>query len=667
MFVTKPRRVAALSFGRRRNFGALPLASRWVLGGVPRHPSRRALKGKCFSSVRRRVSRARTFAVLLALVSLACFHRPAAAQSSKRVVHKLESPNETLELTVNTSRILTLDQQIPRAQVNNPEILDLTALSPTQVQIMAKKPGVTQVNLWDENEEVHSLDVIVLPDAQELSMLLRSQFPKAALKVIPLANSVIVSGYVDDPGQVAPIIQMAEDYHSKVINHITVGGVQQVLLQVKVLEVSRTKLRTAGFDWGALGGSADSFAVNGVGSLLNTVSNSSGGAATGGATGGASTALGMLQPGTGQNLNFGILNGGSTFFGVLNLLTQKNVAKIISEPTLSTVSGRPASMNVGGEIGIPVAQMLGRTTIQWKQFGTQVDFVPIVLGNGGVRLEVRPRISELDFSIAVLANGVNTPGFKVRQIDTAAELRAGQTLALAGLVEIRRNAGHNGILGLSDLPWIGIPFRKVNDEVDEVEMLILVTPQLVDAMDPGEVPPGGPGYATGLPTNKQLYCKAFIEVPNCEGPNMTGPYPDAQGIFPPVTPEDWNEPIPPGATEIPLQSPGKQPGERQPAGTPAAGPAPHDAQPRPPAPPSLSPPDDSQSRRAAPRRTAAGPSSRRKPAGGSLTVAAPAKSDGPSPSILRNSSNRTKPTSSSAGSPRKKMPGFVGPTGYDLR
>lgn len=621
MFVTKPRPRAALC----------GFASRWTLA---------AMVGACLAA-------------------------PVAAQGPKRVVHKLESPNETLEITVNTSRILTLDEEIPRAQVNNPEILDLTALSPTQVQVMAKKPGVTQVNLWDQNDEIHSVDVIVLPDAQELAMLLRSQFPKAALKVVPLANSVIVSGYVDDPSQVQPIIQMAEDYHSKVINHITVGGVQQVLLQVKVYEVSRTKLRTLGFDWGVLGGSADSFAVNGVGSLLNTTAAQGGAAA---ATGGAATALGALSPAQTQNLNFGVINGGSTFLGVLDLLTQKNVAKVISEPNLSTVSGRPASMIVGGEIAIPVAQSLGRISIQWKQYGTQVDFVPIVLGNGAVRLEVRPRVSELDYSNAIPINGTTVPGIKARQVDTAAELRAGQTMAVAGLVQLKVDSASRGIIGISDLPWIGIPFRKVTDTVSEVEMLILVTPQLVEAMDPGEVPPGGPGFATALPTNHQLYCKGFLEVPNCEGPNMFGPYPNAYGMFPPLTPNDWSEEqVPPGATEIPLQPSGGQPKAQPRAGQSPA--PPPDAQPQPPLPPSLSPPsDDSQSRRATPRRaTASGPSSRRKPAGGNLSLVAPTKSDGRNPSIMHNSSNRTKPTTSTGGSPRKSPPGFIGPTGYDLR
>ncbi|HEX5446380.1 MAG TPA: hypothetical protein VFW87_21310, partial [Pirellulales bacterium] len=486
-----------------------------------------------------------------------------------------------------------------------------------------------------------------------------------------------------DPSQVAPIIQMAEDYHSKVINHITVGGVQQVLLQVKVYEVSRTKLRTAGFDWGVMGSSADSFAVNGIGSLLNTTAATGG---AGAATGGAATALGSLSAAQSQNLNFGILNGGSTFFGVLDLLTQKNLAKVVAEPTLSTVSGRPASMIVGGEIAIPVAQSLGRISIQWKQYGTQVDFVPIVLGNGAVRLEVRPRVSELDYSNAIPINGTTVPGIKARQVDTAAELRAGQTLAVAGLVQLKVDSAYRGILGLGDLPWLGIPFRKVTDTVNEVEMLVMVTPQLVDAMDPGEVPPGGPGFATALPTNKQLYCKGFLEVPNCEGPNMFGPYPDAHGMFPPVTANAWDDQIPPGATEIPLQSPGsetaasptskprgpaslpspdRQPASRQPSSRPST------VQPLPPmpTPPTLSTPEgDNQSRRAAPRRTAAsGPSSRRKPASGSLTVAAPLKPDGVPSSILRNSSNRTKSTASANGSKRKKTPGFIGPTGYDLR
>src|SRR6185437_9747119 len=126
----------------------------------------------------------------ICLLTALASHRHAAAVGKEtvdggQVVHRLMSANETLELTVNTSRILTIGKELPRVTVNNPEVVEVTALSPTQIQVMAKKPGVTQVNLFDPDENIYSVDLIVYPDARELAMLLRTQFPTAALKVVP--------------------------------------------------------------------------------------------------------------------------------------------------------------------------------------------------------------------------------------------------------------------------------------------------------------------------------------------------------------------------------------------------------------------------------------------------------------------------------------------------
>lgn len=581
---------------------------------------------------------------------------PALAQVAgpHSVVHKIEGPNNSLELIVNTSTILTIDGKVPRVQVNNPELLDTTPLSPNQVQISAKKPGVTQVNLWDEHDEVHSVDVIVYADGRELAMVLRSEFPKAALKVKPLANSVIISGYVDDPDQVMRIIQIAEDYHPKIINNITVGGVQQVLLQVKVMEVSRTKFRNLGFDWGNLTRRGD-FAVNGVSGLLNTTAQSSGSA-----TGGLSTSLGRLLPGTSQNMSFGVLAGSQSFFGVLNLLTQKSVAKVISEPNLSTVSGRPASVNVGGEFPILVPQSLGTVSIQYKKYGTQLDFVPIVLGNGAIRLEVRPRVTEIDSSLAVTINGTQVPALKTREADTSAELRAGETLAVAGLVQLRYEGSFNGLLGLAEMPLIGIPFRKVADQVNEVEMLILVTPQLVEAMDPHEVPPGGPGLASGVPNDNELYIKGHIEVPNCDGPNMMGPYPDARGRFNPTTGEPWDLP-PAGATEIPLQPSAPRPAApREPSGP--VGPFGPEAAPSPPGPPSSL----EGANRASFERSFL-PTAPRRAEGRTRAASASPRRQTNAPLVARQPSNRNKRPAAGGSSRRTAAPGLIGPSGYDLR
>jgi pilus assembly protein CpaC len=577
------------------------------------------------------------------LVCLAAFKTAQAAGDHRdkkgQVIHRLESANETLELTVNTSRILTVGKELPRVTVNNPAVAEVTPISPTHIQVMAKKPGVTQVNLFDQDDNIYSVDLLVYPDARELTMLLRTQFPTAALKVVPTATSVIISGYVDDPNQVQRIIDIASDYSPKVLNNIRVGGVQQVLLQVKVMEVSRTKLRNMGFDWGNLGKSGQGFATNGVGGLLSTMSqqSSSAGGAGGQALGTASTAFGRLMPSPSESMTFGVVSGANQFFGVLNLLTQKGVAKVMAEPQFVTVSGRPAQFMVGGQIPIPMSGGLGTQNVTWKNYGTQVDFVPIVLGNGGIRLEVRPQVSELDYANSVTLNGSTIPSIVTRQVDTAVELRSGETFALAGLVKMRVETSMNGLIWISELPLLGIPFRRMSDNYNEVETLIMCTPHLVDAMPGCEVPPGGPGFATALPDDTELYARGHVEVPNCQGQEMLGPYPDSHGMFAPVSKEAWEEPVPAAKPDGKATATPPGPSSKGTRGTRTDDGA-QNGFVAPPKPPSLS----------------GGKTAKMSPAG-----FARFNSQGPS--------NRAAPTVKPGASRQKKVPGFIGPTGYDLR
>ncbi len=423
------------------------------------------------------------FAALMVLPSLA------QAQHRDRVLFQIEGPTQRLELTVNSSRIMKLERKIPRAQVANPDLIRLQPLSPNQIQIAAIKPGVTQVNIWDEDDNVHTIDVVVYGDARELEMLLANEFPNSSLKVKPLSASVVVSGYVDRPEVVSRVIRMAEDYYPKVINNITVGGVQQVLLKVKVMEVSRTKLRTLGVDWAAL--FSNDFIVSGVSGLAST-------------------------PGTDlafDTLRFGIVDGSNSFFAFIEALRKNDLLKLLSEPTLVTVSGRPASFNVGGEFPIIVPQSLGTVSVEYKQFGTRVDFVPIVLGNGNVRLEVRPQVSEIDSARSVTVNNTTIPGLRSRWVDTAVEMKAGQTLVLAGLLQNRVESQNKGVPFLADLPYFGVPFRRETEEINEIELLIMVRPEFVDALDPHEVPAKGPGEFTTSPKDWDFYMRGHMEVP----------------------------------------------------------------------------------------------------------------------------------------------------------
>ncbi len=423
----------------------------------------------------------------------------------------VKSSNERMEMTVHSSRIITIGQKIPQAQVNNPDILDLTPLSPTQVQVSAKTTGVTQINLWGEDQKLFTIDVIVYGDAQELKMLLRSQFPNAALTVIPVAGSVLISGFVDKPEHIDRIIRIAEEYYPKVINNMTVGGVQTVLLHVKVMEVSRTKLRRLGFDWAKITGS--NMVFSGGSGLITAPFTPLLPAGVVSNTPPSTTVTNNPIPGT---FAFNVANGSSAFFGVLDALRDDNLMKVVAEPTLVTESGRAAAFNVGGQIAFPTASSANTPPgIDFKSYGTRVDFIPIVLGNGKIRLEVRPDISEPDYANGTTISGTRVPGFAERFADTAVELSAGQTIAIAGLLQTRIESGNHGLPWISEVPYLGAAFRTTHEEVNEVELLIMVTPELVDGMDACEVPPCGPGMETTSPTDWELYMKGHLEVPNC--------------------------------------------------------------------------------------------------------------------------------------------------------
>ncbi|MCC7086027.1 MAG: pilus assembly protein N-terminal domain-containing protein [Pirellulales bacterium] len=421
-------------------------------------------------------------------------------QLAESAIHHVRAANERMDIIANSSRVLTLDQNIPRAQVNNKEILELTPLSPREIQVFAKKPGVTQINLWNDKGQLFTIDCIVSADARELSETIRSLFPNANIQVHPIGTGVLLTGYIDRDDQVTTIINIAKNYYPDVQSTVEVASVQQVLLHCKVAEVDRNKLREVGFDFANIADNG-SFVVSSISGLISA----------------ASVRSGAVPAGAGDTVRFGVVDGNNSFFGFLEALRQEEILKILSDPTVTTVSGRAASFIVGGEFPILVPQSLGTVSIQYKEFGTQLDFVPIVMGNGNIRLEVRPRVSEIDETRALTINGTTVPGLRVRQVDTGVEMKPGQTLALAGLVQTRIEGRVRGIPWLSELPYVGAPFRTVRQREEEIELVILVTPELAAGLDPCEVPKCLPGMHTDVPNDCEMVWKGYIEVPS-KGP-----------------------------------------------------------------------------------------------------------------------------------------------------
>jgi pilus assembly protein CpaC len=413
------------------------------------------------------------------------------------VSFKVRGASERLEMIVNGSRVVEFPFAVPRMLVNNPELVRVVPISDRSIQLSALRAGVTQLNVWDANENVTTVDIIIIGDVRELDMTLKSLFPSAALRLMPLNSSLYISGFVPKAEMVASITRVAQDYFPNIINDMQVGGVHKILLHVKVMEISRTKLRNLGFDWAQIS-SGGGFISQGISGILQAPGT---------------------QVGTqGATIRFGVVGSGGSFFGFVEALRQNELARLLAEPTLVTLDGRPANFNVGGQVPIPLQQALGVTTVTYRSFGTMIDFVPIVLGNGMIRLEVRPDITEIDPSLRDSVTGV--PGFRQRTADTAVEMKAGQTLAIAGLVFTREDSINRGIPWLADLPWAGVPFRRVSNQRNDVELLIFVTPEFCEAMNPDEVPPCGPGQLTTTPTDCELYGRGYIEVPkNCPGGN----------------------------------------------------------------------------------------------------------------------------------------------------
>ncbi|KLU06525.1 Type II/IV secretion system secretin RcpA/CpaC, associated with Flp pilus assembly [Rhodopirellula islandica] len=441
--------------------------------------------------------------------------QPVMAQSATTLAsaagdHQINQSVERMDLIVKSSRILSLGERIPRFQVHNEEVLGATPVSENQIQVFGKTPGTTQINLWDTEDKLYTIDVTVVADAREVEGILNSQLPLASLRVTPIGESSIISGYVTSVDDVDKAVAITEQFYTTVINNIQVVGIQQVLLHTKIMEISRTKLRQLGVDLAIL---SDNFVLlNGPSGILDV---------SAGLVEGDNGTFGPVPVGD-TNLRFNV-NG--DFEAMIKALEEQRMVKLLAEPTVVATHGRPARFTVGGRIPTIIPGQNGQVQVSYEDYGTSIDFLPFVVGPGRIRLEVRPEVSEPDSSRAITLDGTNVTAFTTRYVETAVEMQAGQTFALAGLLQSRTESTVSRTPFFGSLPYVGSLFRQMQERRNEIELLIMVTPELVEAMDPHEVPRGGPGMNTHSPDDKEFYALGHIEVPNlkandCDNTNL---------------------------------------------------------------------------------------------------------------------------------------------------
>jgi pilus assembly protein CpaC len=411
----------------------------------------------------------------------------------------------TVTVYIGKTEDVRTDSSFVELTVGDPDVADVNPLTDRSLSILGKKNGTTRVSAYAEGKKLIGVfDVEVVYDTSLLQTEIRRRFPHAGLRVTAVNGRIMLSGSAPDGPTVDKAVMIAKQFGSDVINSVDVASPQQVMLEVRFVEATRTAGRDLGVQWNVFGqrnlaniGNRTPSDQLPVTNSNPTLSNpfSQPGVPYGGKNVGTSS-LGISPVVVAGVLSgtapFGVMVSKLLAAGVetdiiINALEQKGVARALAEPNLVALSGDTASFLAGGEYPIPVPGALGTITIDYKRYGVGLAFTPTVLSGGLINMKIEPEVSQLDFSHTVTIGGLAVPPLIVRRASTTVELRDGQSFVIGGLLQ---SIGQNAI---SQLPWLGdVPvlgalFRSSSYQKNETDLAIIVTPRLVRPARPGDI------------------------------------------------------------------------------------------------------------------------------------------------------------------------------------
>nr|WP_245624726.1 type II and III secretion system protein family protein [Jannaschia seosinensis] len=393
-------------------------------------------------------------------------------------------------LRVPLNRAVVLESDVPFAELSvaNPLIADIATLSERTVYVLGKQPGRTTLTLLGpDGRLITNVEVQVTPDIAEFKERLSQLLPGEHIEVRTANSGIVLSGTVSSIAKLDRALDLAKLYAPEgVLNHMVVGGTNQVQLKVRFAEMSRNVSKQIGAQIGIDGTDLDG------GSFIGT-------------TGTVGNAAGQLQVNIGtDSLSLNLL---------LQALEERGVVRTLSEPNLTALSGQAASFLAGGEIPIPVVDDEGNVGVEFKPFGVGLVFTPTVVDGDIINLTLESQVSALDTSnsVQILANGGQIPALSVRRASTTVELRDGQSFAIAGILEddFRDNASQVPLLG--DLPIIGALFRSAGYQRRQTELVIIVTANLVQPLS-GEALVV-PTERIRPPTENELFLYGRVSAP----------------------------------------------------------------------------------------------------------------------------------------------------------
>jgi pilus assembly protein CpaC len=396
----------------------------------------------------------------------------------------IQRPTGEVYLAKGRGQLINLPTPIADVFVANPAIADVQVQSSTQIYLFGKDDGETSVYATTRSGQVvYSTNVRVAQNYGSLDQVLRLAMPDADITATLAGQVAVLTGTVKSPEDIAQAADLVRAYLNPgidlsdpkaqlkvlVINRLRTATPLQVSLQVRIAEVSRTFGKDIGVNW-----RADNTASTGAGTDFS-VSNIGG--------------KGTLQLG-GRLLGLNILSQ-------LDLGESEGFVTTLATPNLTALSGETASFLAGGEFPIPIAQTNGGSTqisVDFKKYGVTLDFIPTVLADGRISLVVKPEVSEIDFQNSVLVNGGRVPGLTTRRVSTTVELGSGQSFVIGGLLKASTTNNFSKIPGAGDVPLLGALFRSNGWKRGETELMIVVTPYLVNPVAASKIVLPTDGY-----------------------------------------------------------------------------------------------------------------------------------------------------------------------------
>jgi len=451
-----------------------------------------------------------TVALALALAGMI-----ASAHAQERIV-QISGAHRTGMVTVaiGKSQDVRTDRSFVDVTVGDPEIADVNPLTDHSLSILAKKIGTTRVSVYAESKKLIGIfDVEVTPDLTRLSNELARNFPGSTLRVSSVNGRIMLSGRAADAATLDKAVTIARQFGPEIINSVSVMSPQQVMLEVRFIELSRTAGRELGVQWNRVGGNT----LTNIGSrqpassLPITSSNDA-------LASGTEVAAGVLSGGS----PFGFMIGRLVASGVstdvlINALEQKGVARSLAEPNLVALSGDTASFLAGGEYPIPVSGSLGQVTVDYKKYGVGLAFTPTVLSHGLINMKIEPEVSQIDTTHTVsVPGGISVPALIVRRASTTVELRDGQSFVIGGLLQTDNKNQIEQLPWLGSVPVLGTLFSSKSYQKNQTDLAIIVTPHLVRPARPGD---GirSPADDTLPPSDPDFFLLGKTEVPR-QGP-----------------------------------------------------------------------------------------------------------------------------------------------------